>query len=666
MPLLQRIIEHFLSLVLVSDLSMKLMGVSIIIMSVAYVYFIITKKNNYENIIVKIGILVRILMIIGFTIEFSHQKAICGDSIRIGLKYNSVEQFSNFLFYGYIFVIGIYDIFTIGINKFRGFFHAFDLTIISMPILYLCTAFILSFNIYNDIIRTLLMLGSLILLPFMFFNLYWKQNLKWYSIFLGYIILQLIIYKVLRTEILFSSTLVSYFLIGSYELGRHIFHKAKSVSTISLWKKLRALSIVVPVTLIYFIVIALNISPIEIEKKYYIDSVYRNYATFTSLQEAENLARIALEDETSKISHWQGKTEDFNNRYNFSLGDYSVDIDGATGKIFEIRNQKEKDMKSDKNLSEKDIENKTLKWLKTVGFTYDENHHVLRVGKRPNSYEVSIYNKSTDGFIYDRNVATIQWDLDGKLQVAGFGTFFSNFKDYKDVKINEEIIDQRIKQWYAKLGEAIPHYGIVSYLYWFGEFDPSIHVECGYGDSFFINSFSGEILKFTRTLKREVNFNSQLNDSIFDKHKSKAEQLAKKLSNNYKEGSYILKENSSMVNLSYEFVEKDKEVPIVVTIQLDEEGNLIFFSESHDYRSKLYSDKEFNISSSRALRLVSKEYRPLSIYAKRVKLVVEFKDNGDINYKWMVVIIPFKKADHQIYYVDANTGDITPLLNYNE
>ncbi|MPM67324.1 hypothetical protein SDC9_114246 [bioreactor metagenome] len=315
-------------------------------------------------------------MIIGFTIEFSHQKAICGDSIRIGLKYNSVEQFSNYLFYGYIFVIGIYDIFTIGINKFRGFFHAFDLTIISMPILYLCTAFILSFNIYNDIVRTLLMLGSLILLPYMFFNLYWKQNLKWYSIFLGYIILQLIIYKVLRAEILFSSTLVSYFLIGSYELGRHIFHKAKSVSTISLWKKLRALSIVVPVTLIYFIVIALNISPIEIEKKYYIDSVYRSYATFTSLQEAENLARIALEDDTSKISHWQGKTEDFNNRYNFSLGDYSVQIDGATGKIFEIRNQKEKDMKSDKNLSEKDIETKTLKWLKTVGFTYDENHHV--------------------------------------------------------------------------------------------------------------------------------------------------------------------------------------------------------------------------------------------------------------------------------------------------
>ena len=117
MSLLQRIIEHLQNLVLVSDTTLMLMGVSIILISIAYFYCVIIKNNKYEKIIVIIGIVVRILMIIGFTIEFSHQKAIYQGSGVINDKYSSMEQFSNYLFYGYIFVIGIYDIFTIEINK---------------------------------------------------------------------------------------------------------------------------------------------------------------------------------------------------------------------------------------------------------------------------------------------------------------------------------------------------------------------------------------------------------------------------------------------------------------------------------------------------------------------------------------------------------------------
>ena len=225
MSLLQRIIEHLQNLVLVSDTTLMLMGVSIILMSIAYFYCVIIKNNKYEKIIVIIGIVVRILMIIGFTIEFSHQKAIYQGSGVINDKYSSMEQFSNYLFYGYIFVIGIYDIFTIEINKFRGFFHAFDLTMMSIPILYALTTILLNFSFQEETLYGVIIVIVLSVLPFIFFKLYWKQNIKWYSIFFVYIVIILIVYKISAIRTFFISTLISYLLIGMYEFSRFLFDK---------------------------------------------------------------------------------------------------------------------------------------------------------------------------------------------------------------------------------------------------------------------------------------------------------------------------------------------------------------------------------------------------------------------------------------------------------
>lgn len=665
MPLLQRIIEHFQNLVLVSDISLMLMGISIIIMSAYYAYFIISKKTNYESIIVKIGILVRVLMIIGLTIEFSHQKAIYNGSPIIDGKHRAMDQFVNYLFYGYIFVIGIYDIFTIGINKFRGFFHAFDLTIISTPILYGITYLMLNFGFNNDILRIFIILTSLLVLPYFFFNLYWKQNVKWYIIFLGYTILSLIVYKKVGMKIIFSSTLISYFLIGSYELGRHLFNKARKASTSSFWGKMKYASIVFPLVLIFSCIVTLNISPIEIEKKYHIDSIFRKDATFTTVEEAENLARIALNDNNSNIAHWQGTSEDFNNRYFFSLGDYSVEIDGATGKIFDIRDKVKSEINNNESLTKEEIRVKTLKWLEAVGFTYDENRHHLKIEQKPNKYTVSISNKFTDGTVDDRGKATIQWYLDGKLDYASLGSIFSNFKDYKGIKINGALISHKLQAWYNKLGEEVPAYIIEHFTYWFGDFDPSVNVRCKNNDYFNIDICTGKILSFRRNSNGQNDKLSFINET-YNEYKDKAEKIASELGSSWKDNDYKLKEIISEERYYYSFMGNKEELNNRIDIGLDLEGNFKSFDERIDIRSKLYSDKKFKVSSSTALKLVAKEYKPFSIYSKRVKLTAEIKDNREINYKWMVVVLPFKKVEHQVYYVDVNTGKITPLLEYKK
>ena len=81
------------------------------------------KKNKYEPFIIKLGIFIRILMFIGFTIEFSHQRTVLADIGPWDVKDTAMNQFSNFLFYGYLFIVGIYYIITMSINKFKGFFY---------------------------------------------------------------------------------------------------------------------------------------------------------------------------------------------------------------------------------------------------------------------------------------------------------------------------------------------------------------------------------------------------------------------------------------------------------------------------------------------------------------------------------------------------------------
>jgi hypothetical protein len=679
MTLLQKIIEHFQNLVLVSDISMIFMGVSIILISAAYIYCVVIKKNKYEDIIIIIGVIVRILMVIGFTIEFLHQKAICEGIFRVGIdkKFNAIEQFSNYLFYGYICVIGVYSIFTIGINKFRGFFHTFDLTMVSIPILYGLTSLIINFEFNKDTFLFLIMLVYSMGLPYLFFKLFWKQNLKWYGIFFSYssvfvlyVVANLVTQNnVYMVQMLWMSVPISYFLLGMYELCRHLFNKIRGAFSFSVWIKLKITSIILPGILIYSSIIALNFTPMQINKTYNIDSIYKEDATFTSLEEAENLARIAVEDTTSNIKLWYGTTENFNNRYMFSIGNYSVDIDGATGKIFEIKNQNKNEIEIYEIIDEEGIKEKTIKWLKNIGVTYDERQLEMKVERESNKYIVNIFNKFDDGSIDNNQYCSIQWNTNGRIYSANLGSTLFNIKDYKEIKINEIEIRENINKWYEKLEEETPNYIIKNLQYWFGDTEPSINILCKNNDGVQMNYETGQIISFSRNTNQnhdgEDNITKMTNED-YNKFKSIAKEKASLISANWNKFNYKLTDGypGSEENGYYSFETSNNALIKDLTIQLDSKGNITSFNEGYK-RVNEYSDKDFKVSSSTALKLVSNKFNSFGIYTKRVKLAIEIKEDGEVNYKWMVMVIPFKTAEHQIYYVDTDTGEITSLLNYN-
>lgn len=309
MSLLQRIIGHLQNLVLVSDITILLMSVSIVLMCCAYIYLIFTKENKYEGMVLRLGVLIRVLMLIGFTIEFLHQRGALAGGDILDNKDKAITQFSNYLFYGYLFIVGIYYLITIKFNKFKGYFYTFDLVMMSIPLLYALTSMILNLKELAENPFIVLLVLSLFALPYLFFKLYWKRNLKLYLLFFGIGIVQLVIFTVIEMKF-GTETISAYLLVGAYELLRKIFIKLSSKLSLRVWKGLKTASIVFPLILIYSSGVAVNVKPLVINKKYAFTTLINKDTRFTTLEEAKAVAKKAAGVEDGEVEMWEPNTED--------------------------------------------------------------------------------------------------------------------------------------------------------------------------------------------------------------------------------------------------------------------------------------------------------------------------------------------------------------------
>jgi hypothetical protein len=666
MNLLQRIIEHLQNLVLVSDITIMLISISLILMSCAYVYSIFAKKNKYESLMVKLGIFIRILMFIGFTIEFSHQRTALADVDLLGVKDKAMNQFSNYLFYGYLFIVGIYYIVTIGINKFKGFFYTFDLTMTSIPLLYILTAMIFNLKEVKETPLIAVFVLSLFMLPYLFFKAYWKKNIKWCSIFFPVAIVQVITIAVLHMQFGLP-TVMSYLLIGVYEICRVLFKRIMESVKPGVLNSLRIASLVFPLILIFSSVAALNVKPMIFSRKYEMRFMYNKNIKFTPLEDAKALARAAVGSENGEVKLWQSNTEDFHNIYRLSINKYAIDVIGVTGKLMNIHYIGERKASIEKEISDMEIKQKTVVWLKRIGYTYDDNIMEMNISREKKNYLVKISRKYSDGKFDNDSLnarTTVEWFSDGELYYASVGSIFS-LSDYNRIKINENRVRDAIVNWYTKLGEETPVYRISALSSLFDLVsEPNVSIKCSNGDSININAVTGNVSLFSRDRKRD----SKLASEKHSEFEEKAINLAKKYgtydSFNYEidnKVNYFGKDN-------YYFSNKASGGAKYILIRLDSEGSMASFQQNYSGvlsdGKKLYRDIDFKVSSNEAINKVSSLYKPFGIYSKRVKLVTEVDENGAQKFKWMVVVMTFNTAEHHIYFVDSENGEISPLLEY--
>jgi len=235
---------HFINSIPLSAISVTLIGIGLILMALAALCFLFFKSKFYEKYMPLIGIAIRVLLFVGFALEFGHHLKI---GPLLGLEDRqeyTVAQLSNYLLYSYVFVITIYDLLTIGINKFRGFFHSFDIAMVSFPLIYTLTAIVIDmfrgrfpgFQLMLLVLLALLFL--MILMIYLFFQLYWKQSVKWYVIF--FIVATPVVAAVTIIEFKYPHVLpIFLFFLGIYEGLRKLVVHLKTKSSEKAWKGVR-------------------------------------------------------------------------------------------------------------------------------------------------------------------------------------------------------------------------------------------------------------------------------------------------------------------------------------------------------------------------------------------------------------------------------------------
>ena len=665
MTSLQKVVQHFQNLVILSDFSIKLIGICLVLMALLSLYYLFFRSEIYEKYMPWLGVAIRFLMFIGFTMEFAHHTKISPLLSYYGGKDYVVAQLSNYVFFAYVLVVGVYDVLTIGINKFRGFFHSFDIAMVSLPIVYTFTAAAIYITKERFELMSLFYLGLLfimILMIYLFFQVYWKQNMKVYRIFFMVAIPEVIILLCLRSEFPFALP-IFLLLLGLYEGSRYIVERMKVKSTKVLWKRLKLFSSTFILVVAIFGLTFCGINPIRSNENQTVFMLFNKSIKLTTVQEAEKVARTALEDNKSKFVLNSGTSMDFYNFFYIVLGDYSINVSEVTGKVTEIHNSNLKKAEEPGTLKLDEVKDKTIYLLKQCGYTYETEKSEMHIKEKDDSYEVLIKNKFSNGKSYNLMYLAnpeVSWFKNGKISYINASGGL--LKDYKQIKIDEAIIEKSINTWYEKLGEKAPAYALdCSYDFTaYSNRYNTLSIVCNNGNSLELDINDGTVRSFQR--------DSQKNRDIFDKiqyekHKDKAMKLFERLIPINEKAKYGLGIKYNEYSF-YSFINEGKGVTSGINIYLDNEGKLSAYKEFNYGDTTKFSEKESKISKNRALKLVDNKYKLFNIYAKRAKLIEELQPSGDTKLKWMVIVMPYMSREHHIYFVDINTGEINALQNY--
>jgi len=667
----QKILYHFKGLILLSNISIIIIGVSLIGMAIAALFFIFFKSKFYEKYMPLVGITIRVLLFIGFTLEFAHHTKISpllGTDVFVGDgKEYTITQLSNYLLYSYVFVVGIYDILTIGINKFRGFFHSFDIAMVSLPLLYTLTAAVIyiprssRFEFIDLLIIVLMIL--MLLMIYLFFQLYWKQNTKWYVIF--FIVTLPVVAVIAFSQFKYPHVLpIFLLLLGAYEVLRKYVSHIKAMKSEKTWRRLTYSSVVF---LLIIMLLGLNFSGFSVFKgsdNYTAEMLFNKEVKLITLQEAEKTARAALDDSKNRFVLTSGASMDFYNDFQAILGEYSISVSEVTGKVQQINYRDYKKAHSG-STTISEIKTKTIELLKKCGYTYKEEKTDINIEEKKDFYEVNVRNKFSNGKSNNSDgdtVLGISWFKNGELSHMCVAECILNLRDYKEIKIDEAAIEKSVKRWYESLGEKTPNYalgrynGFVSYSSKYS----TLSIVCDNGNWLELDVEDGTV----RGFDKDRGNNGQLSRELYEKYKNKAVDLANKIFPSSDGNKYEMDEKYGQ---SFYFLSRsEKGMEEHINIYLDNDGNLKGFNEFSNVRFSSYSGKDMSISKNKALSLVENKYKAFGIYSDRTKLIKELQPTGETKLKWMVIVIPYMSREHHIYFVDANTGEISALQNYKE
>jgi hypothetical protein len=641
---LEKVINHFNSYMIISNMTLYIMSIAILMLSIVYMFQLFFKKQRFERNMVLAGVAARALMFIGFTIEFAHQMTTYDKFTPIySAKWDAVVQLVHFLFWGYIAVAGIYYLFAMGIKRYRGFIYTFDIAMMSIPIVFGLVLGIFG-GLYRGGVETLLLVPLPAACLYVFFQCYWtRKPLHYLAFFLtaGISVACAYKFKPLKLILPFSAFII---LLGAYNLIMAEFQI----------KKYRQVLIVFPVIFIFAANPFYNLwTMVEDGQAYAVSNIFYKDVKNVSLKEIENRMRAALENEEDKLVLKRVSSGYNYKAYELQLGDYDIstnDIDGKRIEILRKDNKNTEDVIKDTN--EAELMSKTLELFRKLGYTYNSSNIEAIKKIEGGEYIINFHHRYPSGVLSNDKIpmAQVRWDGSGKLKRLKVSGAF-DIKDYSSVKISDVQIKEIINNFYKKLSKTTPDY-VINYVT--NLWRTTVSIACENGDSFKLDGASGEI----------INYMSSADASKFDKTKEGISKNREKAINYAKAATTFwdradFKETQLGKDYAYGQYNFTGAVPwfkVGIETLVNIKGELVYFGQNIDPDGKKYSNDAFKINRKEAINLVEENYNPLKIYTTKAALVLATDDYYNTELKWRVGVLLFMSSEKQYYLVEVNTG----------
>ncbi|OIJ20778.1 hypothetical protein BKP45_08240 [Anaerobacillus alkalidiazotrophicus] len=644
MEIISRFVLHIENFFLLSHFSKIIIQWTLTALAVYGLVTFFIRNWDDARAPIYVGFAVRIVLLIGLSIEMLHQASITEITTVYYDRQPSLRQFLHFLFFGYIIVVGFYYIVTLKQKKNQGIFYTFDIAVMALPALQLLTSFfffaIKGELILADVIGFLIMFTIIGASLYLFFQNYWEFRLETIIPFYLIIGICLILFYItgivdlmeVSNLIFFLGLLMTYHLIKRNKFL--LLQKLKQPFQLTMAILFLALSN----PLYNAADVALANTDAELRLRYF------ETTNLMQLEEAKTLATKITKD--GHFSFRQPETQDFHNRYWLRSKNYSVDIDGVSGVVMNVHRQTEPEGKT---LSVEEYVALSKQLLEQMGRTLIEDDQIYTtVTEEESRVHVEMVPKYSDGSVLDGWMNTsFSWEKESLMQ------FHERYNLYpvetlKDIFITSEGIELILHQWYEMLGEEVPGYVVENVTYGYSNRTIEINITTVNQHTIHLDGRSGEILYFSGELANYETIHLQ------------------ELENQVLTSKNIQIDNWEREGISnfWKWREKDrspeeKKLSFVHEFSYSNDEPLFTYSKNVDYRHQP-STKVTVATNKEAYKAVASSIDFIP-YASRARLTHVIDENDEMRLAWLLVIQPYKKAEHRLYLVDIETKEWVSL-----
>ncbi|WP_157796469.1 hypothetical protein [Bacillus sp. FJAT-45037] len=647
MEVISRFVLHIENFFLLSHFSQWIIQWTIAGIAIFSLVTLCMKNTDLSKSSVYLGVVVRLVLLVGLTVEMLHQVNVTEISAVYVERQPSLRQFLHFMFFGYIVVVGFYYIVTMNQLKRKGMFFTFDIAVLSLPVIQLLTSFffyVARGEIYpSDVLAYLVILigvsASLYLFFENFWRISWKKVVAFYGFTIGFVCWVFIMnrtghmYDIMELTNLFTflALLLTFHLIGK---SSHLIIKRLKQPFIVL---VTLLFIILSNPFLNLADVALTSAQSDIQLRYF------ESAELINVDEAKEIASKLTND--TEFTMNQPETQDFHNRYWFRSVNYSIDIDGVSGKVMNLHR---KTGPIGDSLTEEEYIDRSFDYLEKTGRTLIERSQINTEAKQEGErYTIRLFPKMTDGSSYgeDWMQTEITWEKESVVQ------FHERLNLYKvdsllGVQITEEGIEKTLKEWYGLIGKEVPPYVIDDVHNEYSYLPVRISISTKAGERVQIDGRTGDVIEFQLDLNEEIEFDGEEVEEMIVKQLDLHEQ------------EWTRKKNTYFYEWSFNEPAIDQ-IFYVHRFSYSEVAPAFNYSRDIDYFNR--PSVKVSVASRKEAFDVIKDELDYTPYATRYRLTQVVDDDGFVRLAWLIVIRPYQKAEHQLYLVDIETKEWVAL-----